>query len=599
MRFQQLKRTLDVSTLLSLEPGNAILFLFRFQENHQKSFPNRMPSGGAVDYDNMSPSVFLLWLVTIPLLLHSAPAFDPIGYLLDCGGSKEVTVDNLKYIPDGGYIKVGNSSLINKPDLLPILSTLRYFPDTSARKYCYLLPVIKGGKYLVKTTYYYGGFDGGKQPPVFDQIVEGTRWSVVNTTEDYAKGLSSYFDIIVVPSGKTLSICLARNAHTGTSSPFISALEVKNLDASLYNPTDFTKYALVTVARHAFGAQDIISFPDDKFNRMWQPFKDQNPIVASQSNITSSDFWNLPPVKVFGYGITTSRGKTIEVQWPPVSLPSTYYYISLYFQDNRTPSPYSWRVFDVSINGHTFFANLNATTEGVTVYATQWPLSGQTKITLSPGAGAPVGPVINAGEVYQILPLGGRTHTRDVIAMEQLARSIQNPPTDWNGDPCLPKGNSWTGVTCSNAFLARISILNLTSAGVTGTLPTSLAHLTALSHLWLGGNKLSGTIPDLGDLKELETLHLENNNFEGPFPASIEKLPKLREVMPISKGSYQKLKRNEVKEQRFMGEKEHIAIANSAGFVCDWRGFNAIVVSDRWGVELYCMLLLQILDAYL
>lgn len=155
------------------------------------------------------------------------------------------------------------------------------------------------------------------------------------------------------------------------------------------------------------------SFPDDKFNRMWQPFKDQNPAVASHSNVTSSDFWNLPPNKAFSYGITTSRGKTLEIQWPPVSLPSTMYYISLYFHENRSPSPFSWRVFDVSINGHTFFSNLNATTKGVTVYAAQWPLSGKTKVTLTPSRGMPVGPVINAGEVYQILPLGGRTQTRD------------------------------------------------------------------------------------------------------------------------------------------------------------------------------------------
>lgn len=155
---------------------------------------------------------------------------------------------------------MGNTATINKPDLLPTLSTLRYFPNTSARKYCYSLPVIKGTKYLVKTTYYYGDFDGGKHPPVFDQIVQGTKWSIVNTTDDYAKGLSSYYEVVVVSHGKTLSVCLARNQHTGSSSPFLSALEVKSLDGSLYNPTDFTKYALVTVARHTFGGEDIIRY---------------------------------------------------------------------------------------------------------------------------------------------------------------------------------------------------------------------------------------------------------------------------------------------------------------------------------------------------
>lgn len=148
---------------------------------------------------------------------------------------------------------------------------------------------------------------------------------------------------------------------------------------------------------------------------MWQPYKDQNPIVQGHFNVTPSDFWNLPPMKAFFDGMTTSRGKVLEVQWPPVSLPSTNYYIALYFQDNRTPSPYSWRIFDVAINDQIFFSQLNVTASGVTVYAVQWPLSGQTKITLTPQVGSPVGPVINAGEVLQILPLGGYTLPSDGI----------------------------------------------------------------------------------------------------------------------------------------------------------------------------------------
>lgn len=104
----------------------------------------------------------------------------------------------------------------------------------------------------MRTTYYYGGFDGGDEPPVFDQIVEGTKWGVVNTTEDYANGLGSYYEVVVMALGKTLSLCLARNQHT-KSSPFISALEVEYMDDSLYNSTDFRKYALITVARTNFG----------------------------------------------------------------------------------------------------------------------------------------------------------------------------------------------------------------------------------------------------------------------------------------------------------------------------------------------------------
>lgn len=146
---------------------------------------------------------------------------------------------------------------------------------------------------------------------------------------------------------------------------------------------------------------------------MWQQFKDSNPTVKCQSNATPSDFWNMPPSKALSSAITTSRGKNLQIQWPPTSLPRSNYHVSLYFQDNRTPSPYSWRVFNILLNGDNFYTKLNVTTRAVNVFAAQWPLSGQTQITLVPDDGAPVGPIINAAEMFQLLPLGGRTNDTD------------------------------------------------------------------------------------------------------------------------------------------------------------------------------------------
>ncbi|XP_010241285.1 PREDICTED: putative leucine-rich repeat receptor-like serine/threonine-protein kinase At2g14440 [Nelumbo nucifera] len=477
----------------------------------------------------MSLSIFLLWLVSIPLAVDAVRS-PPRGFRINSGGSKEIVVGSLDWIADDGFITVGNKTTLDDPNLMPLLSTLRFFPDKSARKYCYEIPVSKGGKYMIRTIYYYGGFDGGKVPPVFDQIIEGTKWSVVNTTDDFANGLSSYYEIIVVTRVKMMSVCLARNEHT-VSSPFINALELDILESSMYNSTNFSKHALITVARNSFGYDgDMISFPDDAFNRYWQPFKDSNPIVASQSNVSSEDFWNFPPSKVFLSAITTSPGKALHIQWPTVPLPRSNYYIALYFQDNRSPSPYSWRVFNVTVDGMNFYNDLNATDKGVSVYATSWPLSGTIEIILTPGEEVPVGPIINAGEILQIFPLGGRTLTRDVMAMEDIAEKLNNPPPDWHGDPCLPHENSWTGVSCSQGHLARVTTLNLTNLGLSGTLSPSVANLTALAHLWAGGNKLTGTIPNLLQLNELVTLHLENNQFEGPFPQSLGKLAKLREI---------------------------------------------------------------------
>ncbi|KAG0487083.1 hypothetical protein HPP92_009178 [Vanilla planifolia] len=471
-----------------------------------------------------------LFLILCSLIVAAPP---PRGYYINCGSPKEEDIDGIKWIPDEGFINGGNVSKINTPGIIPLLSTLRYFPDKIARKNCFVIQVSKGHKYMIRTTYYYGGFDGGKEPPLFDQIIDGTRWSTVDTSQNYAAGLTSYYEIIIAARGKTLSVCLARNANTAAgSSPFISALEVVSLEDSMYNTTDFSAYALSTVARHRFGHKSsIISYPDDPFNRYWQSFIDSNPVVDCHSNVSSPDFWNYPPPAALMKALTTSRGKQLIVDWPPFALPSTSYYLALYFQDNRTPSPFSWRVFNIAVNEEVFYQGLNVSTKGVMVYGSLWPLSGKTKISLTPMDGSPVGPIINAGEIFQIVPLSGRTLTRDVIAMEDIARSFNNPPSDWKGDPCMPEENSWTGVSCNiNGSFARVTQLDLTNFGISGTLSDSIENLTAISKIWLSGNKLSGTIPQMTNLKELVSLHLADNEFTGQIPSSLANLPKIKEI---------------------------------------------------------------------
>lgn len=146
-----------------------------------------------------------------------------------------------------------------------------------------------------------------------------------------------------------------------------------------------------------------------------------NPTVAILRNVPVSDFWNLPPVKVFETELTSSGMEPIEFQWPPASLPNSTYYIALYFADGRNSSS---RVFNISINGITYYHNLSVTSDGVAVFATQWLLGGLTNIILTPAAGSDIGPLINAGEVFNLLRLGGRTLTRDGMVTNNLHLSL-------------------------------------------------------------------------------------------------------------------------------------------------------------------------------
>ena len=105
---------------------------------------------------------------------------------------------------------------------------------------------------MVRTTYFYGGINGRDSPPVFDQIVDGTLWSVVNTTTDYANGMSSFYEGVFLAQGNVMSVCIGANTYTD-SDPFISSLEFIILSDSLYNSTDFKTYGLHLLARNSFG----------------------------------------------------------------------------------------------------------------------------------------------------------------------------------------------------------------------------------------------------------------------------------------------------------------------------------------------------------
>lgn len=166
----------------------------------------------------------------------------------------------------------------------------------------------------------------------------------------------------------------------------------------------------------------VIRYPDDQFDRIWEPFGQSNSTKANTENVSVSGFWNLPPSKVFETHLGSDQLESLELRWPTASLPSSKYYIALYFADNTAGS----RIFNISVNGVHYYRDLNAISPGVVVFANQWPLSGPTTITLTPSASSSLGPLINAGEVFNVLSLGGRTSTRDGMAYDSLFLCLFN-----------------------------------------------------------------------------------------------------------------------------------------------------------------------------
>ncbi|CDY27721.1 BnaA05g31300D [Brassica napus] len=485
----------------------------------------------------------LLLLSAAVFSLVSSTLSQPSATLIDCGASASSVIAGRSWQPDGDFISAGTSKNVSEQVLDQVLSTVRSFPAAATRrKFCYVVAVSRGWKYTIRTTYFYGGVNGkANPPPVFDQIVDGTLWGVVNTTADYAEGLASYYEGVFLAQGKSMSVCVASNSYTA-SDPFISALEVVRLDGSVYNSTEFGGFGLSLVARHAFGysgpiiryghsnREPLTQFPDDEFDRFWEPYS-LNSTVSNNRKLEVSGFWNLPPSRIFNTDLRATQVQPLEFTWPPMPLKNSVYYIALYFaHDSDSLDGGGSRVFDVSVNGVTYYKELSVAPAGAVIFASRWPLEGQTTLKLSPRSGSTLPPLVNGGEMFELIALGGRTLVRDATALNAIKRSFENVPVDWSGDPCMPKNYSWTGVTCSEGPRIRIVALNLTNMGLSGSLAPEVARLTALSSIWLGNNSLSGSIPDFGSLKLLESVHLEDNRFSGPFPSFFSGVPRLREL---------------------------------------------------------------------
>ncbi|KAK8960728.1 hypothetical protein KSP40_PGU001833 [Platanthera guangdongensis] len=67
----------------------------------------------------------------------------------------------------------------------------------------------------------------------------------------------------------------------------------------------------------------------------------------------------------------------MELQWPLISLPTSNYYVALYFADMSKGNS---RMFDVFINGYIFYHNLEVTSSGLVVFENNWNLSGIMKV---------------------------------------------------------------------------------------------------------------------------------------------------------------------------------------------------------------------------
>uniref|UniRef100_A0ACD5ZWL7 Uncharacterized protein n=1 Tax=Avena sativa TaxID=4498 RepID=A0ACD5ZWL7_AVESA len=140
---------------------------------------------------------------------------------------------------------------------------------------------------------------------------------------------------------------------------------------------------------------------------------------------------------------------------------------------------------------------------------------------------------------------GAALHDRDAAALRDVRASLRDLPgsrffDSWDDGDGAPTPCTYAGVVCApdeddpSGALLRVSVLTLGSGlsdspGLAGTLPASLASLTALTDLVLYPGRVGGSIPaDIGSgLRRLRLLSLSGNRLTGQVPDSLAGLPDL------------------------------------------------------------------------
>ncbi|CAL4996283.1 unnamed protein product [Urochloa decumbens] len=475
--------------------------------------------------------------------LQLLPSAAQPGFIsLDCGGARDHTdAIGIQWTSDASFVSGGQATqlLVQNSMQGQQFTTVRYFPADN-RKYCYTMNVRNRTRYLVRATFLYGNFDNSNVYPKFDISLGASPWSTI-VIDDATTPVVE--EAIILAAAPTLSVCLS-NASTGQ--PFISTLELRQFNGSLYYTTDEARFFLALSARINFGAEsnDSVRYPDDPFDRIWESdsVRRANYLVdvapgTERISTTKPIFVSTneePPEKVMQTAVVGQDG-SLNYRLDLEGFPANAWGVS-YFAEIEDLAPNETRKFKLDVPG---MPALNKPTVDVEENAQgKYRLyePGYTNLTLpfvfsfgfKKTNDSSKGPILNALEIYKYVQI--TIGSQDANIMASMV-SRYSGEADWaqeGGDPCLPA--SWSWVQCSSEDAPRVFSITLSGKNITGSIPVELTKLSGLVELKLDGNSFSGQIPDFSECRNLQYIHLENNQLTGELPPSLGDLPNLKEL---------------------------------------------------------------------
>ncbi|KAL2332318.1 hypothetical protein Fmac_019899 [Flemingia macrophylla] len=480
-----------------------------------------------------------------PVSLNLDTEFMPLASI-DCGAPACVNYTEsstgIIYISDANFINTGESkSVVSelKSTYQQQMWTLRSFPV--GKRNCFKVNITRGSRYLIRTNFLYGNYDGLNKLPDFDLHLGPNRWDTV-TIQNASTDV--YYEIIHVPSLDYIQLCLA---DTGNGTPFISSIEIRTLKNDTY-VAQFGS-ALQLYRRCDIGANTTVGayrYKYDVYDRFWGTCDSkQNWTSVQNASIATASFgrnhYQLPAIVMSTAVTPTNASAPLVISWKPQH-ENDQFHAYLHFTEIQVIAANQTRQFNITV-GESRHENFSSQYHNVCTAYTRLPIRGkEINFTLEMTKNSTLPPIINAIEVYKVIELQQlNTFKEDVEAISSIM-SVYEVTRDWQGDPCAPVAYLWYGLNCSypaNDF-PRITTLNLSSSGLSGKIDPSISKLTMLENLDLSNNSLNDEVPDfLSQLRHLKFLNLENNNLSGSVPSALaEKSKKVSLSLSVGQNPY-------------------------------------------------------------
>ncbi|KAG8498599.1 hypothetical protein CXB51_005185 [Gossypium anomalum] len=456
---------------------------------------------------------------------------------IDCGSTSNSTDPStgLSWSSDMDIMKHGRQVKVENPNGNSMqFQTRRDFPSDN-KKYCYNLSTKERRRYLVRATFQYGSPANVDAYPKFEIYLDATQWATVTIQDGSRKYVN---EMIIRAPSDSIDVCICC-ATTGF--PFISTLELRPLNLSMY-ATDYEgDFFLNVAARVNFGAltKDLVRYPDDPYDRFWESDLDrrQNFLVGvapGTSRISTSKNVDIrtreyPPVKVMQTAVVGTEGELsyrLNLEGFPANARAYAYFAEIEdlapnetrkFQLREPYIPdYSNAVVNIAENANGSYTLYEPSYMNVTL---DFVLS----FTFSKTNDSTEGPLLNAMEISKYQQIAAKTERQDVTALNAIRNmSAESVWANEGGDPCVPTHWEW--------LMDSLNLMNsaLSGRNLKGQIPSEINHMEELTELWLDFNSLTGPLPDMSNLINLEIVHLENNKLTGSLPLYLGRLPNLQ-----------------------------------------------------------------------